>query len=71
VEKADSTDVEKVIPALSQVSFEAPQGHVNMSAQNNHMRSNSLLARAKDDGMWEIIENFGQIDPVIPGCKLD
>lgn len=71
VEKADSTDVEKVIPALSQVSFEAPQGHVNMSAQNNHMRSNSLLARANDDGMWEIIENFGQIDPVIPGCKLD
>lgn len=70
VEKAGSTDVEKVIPALSQVSFEAPQGHVNMSAQNNHMLSNSLLARAKDDGMWEIIENFGQIEPDIPGCKL-
>ncbi len=70
VEKAGSTDVEKVIPALSQVEFAAPQGRVNMSAVNNHMRCNSILARAKADGMWETIENFGQIDPDIPGCSL-
>ncbi|HZT18111.1 MAG TPA: substrate-binding protein [Dongiaceae bacterium] len=71
VEKAGSTDVEKVIPALSQVAFEAPQGHVNISAANNHMRCNSILARARPDGMWETVQNFGQIDPIIPGCKLD
>lgn len=70
VAKAGTTDVEKVIPALSQVEFEAPQGHVNFSARNNHMRSNSLLARANAEGMWEIIENFGQIEPDIPGCNL-
>jgi ABC-type branched-subunit amino acid transport system substrate-binding protein len=70
VEKAGSTEDDKVIAALSQVEFDAPQGHVNVSAANNHMRSNSILARAKPDGMWETIENFGQIDPDIPGCKL-
>jgi len=70
VAKAGTTDVEKVIPALSQVEFEAPQGHVNFSAHNNHMRSNSLLARANAEGMWEIVENFGQIEPDIPGCNL-
>jgi ABC-type branched-subunit amino acid transport system substrate-binding protein len=70
VAKADSTDPEKVIPALSQVEFEAPQGHVNISAENNHMVANSILARGTADGSWEIIENFGQIEPRIPGCKL-
>lgn len=70
VEKAGSTEDDKVIAALSQVEFEAPQGHVNISAVNNHMRSNSILSRAKPDGMWETIENFGQIDPEIPGCQL-
>ncbi|WP_137392243.1 substrate-binding protein [Rhodoligotrophos defluvii] len=71
VEKAGTTDVEKVIPALSQVEFEAPQGHVNMSAANNHMLCNSILARANAEGMWETIQNFGQIEPIIPGCKLN
>ena len=70
VAKAGSTDVEKVIPALSQVEFDAPQGHVNFSAENNHMLANSILAKAKADGSWELIENFGQVKPIIPGCKL-
>ncbi len=70
VAKAGSTDVEKVIPALSQVEFAAPQGHVNMSAQNHHMLCNSILARANADGAWETIENFGQVKPLIPGCQL-
>jgi ABC-type branched-subunit amino acid transport system substrate-binding protein len=70
VEKAGSTEDDKVIAALSQVEFDAPQGRVNISAANNHMRSNSILAKAKPDGHWETIENFGQIDPIIPGCSL-
>lgn len=70
VEKAGSTDTDKVIATLSQVAFDAPQGHVNISSANNHMRSNSILAKARPDGMWQIIQNFGQIDPIIPGCKL-
>lgn len=70
VEKAGTTEDEKVIAALSKVEFDAPQGHVNMSAKNNHMLCNSILARARDDGVWETIENFGQIVPEIPGCNL-
>jgi urea transport system substrate-binding protein len=70
VAKAGTASVEKVIPMMSKVEFEAPQGHVNFSALNNHMRCNSILGRARKDGSWEIVENFGQIDPIIPGCKL-
>jgi ABC-type branched-subunit amino acid transport system substrate-binding protein len=70
VAKADTTDPEKVVPALSQVEFAAPQGHVNISAENNHMLANSIVARAKSDGSWEMIEHFGQVQPIIPGCKL-
>jgi urea transport system substrate-binding protein len=69
VAKAGSTDVEKVIPALRSVEFEAPQGRINFAA-NNMLRTNSLLGRGKPDGNWEIVKNFGQIDPIVPGCSL-
>lgn len=69
VKKAGSTDQAKVLPALKSVEFDAPQGKVSF-ASNNVMKSSSLLARGKDDGNWEIIQNFGQIAPELPGCKL-
>jgi urea transport system substrate-binding protein len=69
VEKAGSTETEAVIDALGQVEFDAPQGKVNFAA-NNVMRSNSLLARGNDKGHWDIVQNFGQIDPDVPGCSL-
>jgi len=68
VEKAGTTEVEAVVDALREVDFQAPQGHVSF-ADNNVMRSNSILARA-NAGTWEIVENYGQVDPVIEGCKL-
>jgi len=70
VAKAGSTEVDKVLAALPQVEFEAPQGHININAETNHMVCNSILARGKADRSWETIENFGQIQPIIPGCKL-
>lgn len=70
IELADSVDPEKVIPAMSQVEFEAPQGHVNLLAANNHMRCNSIMARVTKDRTFEIIENYGQIDPHVPDCSL-
>jgi urea transport system substrate-binding protein len=70
VEKAGSTNVEKVIPALSKVEFNAPQGRVTMSAKNNHMLCNCLIAQAQKDGSWKVLQNFGQIEPEIPGCNL-
>jgi urea transport system substrate-binding protein len=70
VAKADSTDDDKVVAAISKVDFQAPQGHVNIWAQNNHMRCNSILARVTDHASFETVENFGQIEPEVPGCKL-
>jgi ABC-type branched-subunit amino acid transport system substrate-binding protein len=70
VAKAGSADPEKVIPALSQVEHDAPQGHVNISAENNHMLCNSILARVNDKASFDIVENYGQVQPVIDGCKL-
>jgi urea transport system substrate-binding protein len=70
VAKAGTTEDDKVIEALGQVEFAAPQGHVNINSENNHMVCNSILARGKPDRSWETIENFGQIQPNIAGCKL-
>lgn len=69
VEKAGTTETEAVIGAFGQVEFDAPQGKVNFAA-NNVMRSNSLLARGNDKGQWDIVKNFGQIDPEVAGCSL-
>lgn len=69
VKKAGTTDQAKVLPALRSVEFDAPQGKVSFAA-NNVMKSNSLLARGRPDGSWEIVQNFGQIEPGVPGCSL-
>ncbi len=68
VEKAGTTETEAVIDALGQVSFDAPQGTVGFAA-NNVARSNSILARA-NNGAWDVINNYGQVDPVVAGCSL-
>lgn len=69
VEHAKSTESQAVIDAFRQVEFDAPQGKVNF-AKNNVMRSDSLLARGNDKGQWDIVENFGQVDPEVVGCSL-
>lgn len=70
VAEADSVDTEKVIDAISKVDFEAPQGHVNILANNQHMVCNSIIGRCRTDGLYDIVENFGQVSPEIPGCNL-
>ena len=69
VEKAGSTDVESVINALRSVEFNAPQGKIGFSA-NNVLRTNSILSRGNEKGHWDTIKNFGQIEPIVPGCSL-
>jgi ABC-type branched-subunit amino acid transport system substrate-binding protein len=70
IEKAGSADTEKVIAALGSVAFDAPQGAVRFDASNQHMVANSIVGRCRKDGLFDIVENFGPIDPSIPGCKL-
>jgi ABC-type branched-subunit amino acid transport system substrate-binding protein len=70
VEQAGSTEVEPVLQALGKVTFDAPQGTVNIDPQNQHMVTNSIIGRADEQGMFAIIENFGQIEPMLEGCNL-
>jgi urea transport system substrate-binding protein len=70
VEAAGSADTEKVIDALGKVEINAPQGVVKMDASNQHMTTNSIIGRCRKDGLFDIVENFGPIQPVVPGCKL-
>jgi urea transport system substrate-binding protein len=69
VEAAGTTETEAVIDALKTVEFDAPQGKVGFAA-NGVMRSNSILARGNATGGWDTVQNFGQIDPDVPGCTL-
>lgn len=70
IAKAGSTDDDKVVAAMSEVEHEAPQGHVNISAENNHMLCNSFMSRVTDQATFDIVENYGQIPPEVPGCNL-
>lgn len=70
VEKAGSADTEKVIDAMAGLSLEAPQGPVTFDGGNNHLATNSIIGRCRSDGLYDIIENFGAIEPSVPGCSL-
>ena len=70
-EKAGSFEDDKVLAALPDVEFEAPQGKVRIYRSNNHCVVNSFVGKAKEDGIgYEVVKNFGAIDPVTPYCKL-
>ncbi len=70
VEKVGTMENDKVIEAMGQVAFDAPEGRVNILAANNHMRANNIIGRVNEEGWFEIVRNFGQIDPDVPGCRL-
>jgi urea transport system substrate-binding protein len=70
VAKAGSTDTEKVIRAMSQVVFEAPQGTARINAANQHLITNSIIGTCRKDGMFDIVQEFGPVDPVVPGCRI-
>ena len=70
VEAAKSTYTEKVIDALGSVTFEAPQGVVRMDPSNNHMYTNSIIGRCRKDGLFDIVQNFGSVQPNVARCSL-
>ena len=70
VQASGTTDTEKVIDALKTVSFDAPQGKVSFDGSNHHMTTNSIIGRCRSDGLFDIVENFGPVRPVISGCAL-
>jgi urea transport system substrate-binding protein len=62
VEKAGGTDPEKVIAALSTVSFEGPRGKIRMNKQR-HAPLTMYLGQVQKDGSIKILESFRNVDP--------
>ena len=62
VEKAGSFDTEKVVPALAQVSFDGPRGHIQMNRQR-HAPLTMYLSQVRGDGTVKVIESFPDVDP--------
>ena len=62
VEKAGSTDADKVIAALSTVSFEGPRGMIKMNKQR-HAPLTMYLGQVQKDGAIKVLETFPNVDP--------
>ena len=62
VEKAGGTQADKVRQALSEVSYDGPRGHVQMSKQH-HAPLNMYLGQVQADGGVKVIQNFKNVSP--------
>lgn len=64
VEKAGSTDLEKVRAAAIGQTFDAPEGKVTMNG-NHHISKTVRIGQVRDDGLFDIVSSTdGPIDPV-------
>ncbi|MFT5535363.1 MAG: urea transport system substrate-binding protein [Candidatus Paceibacteria bacterium] len=62
IEKAGSTDTDKVIKALPLVSFEGPRGNIQMNKQH-HTALTMYLGQVQKNGSVKIIDSFANVDP--------
>lgn len=62
VEKAGSTDPDKVISALGQVSFDGPRGPVSMN-KSRHTPLAMRMGQIQSDGAVKILQTFPGVDP--------
>jgi urea transport system substrate-binding protein len=74
VEKAQSTDTDKVIAAMSGQTFVAPNGfEVQMDAKNHHLHKPVFVGEIRPDGQFNVVwKTSGPIkavpwSPFIPG----
>ncbi len=64
VEKAGSFDVDKVIPAILGLEFDAPGGHKKMHAKNHHTYKPVYIGEIRADSQFDIIwESDGLVEP--------
>lgn len=63
---AGSLDGEALVEALEQTTVTGPQGRIDMDPRTHHAKVNTFLARCEADGTFNVIENFGRINPEIP-----
>ena len=62
VEKAGSTDADKVIKALAEVSVDGPRGNIRMNKQR-HAPLTMYLGQVQKDGTVKVIDVFKNVDP--------
>jgi len=62
VEKAGSVDAQKVVAALSTVSFDGPRGKIQMAKQR-HAPLTMYLGQVQADGSVKIVNVFKDVDP--------
>ena len=62
VEKAGSTDTDKVVAALATVQIEGPRGSIKMSKQR-HAPLTMYLGQVQKDGSIKLLESFKNVDP--------
>ena len=62
VEKAGSTDAEKVVTALATVKTEGPRGTIQMNRQR-HAPLTMYLGQVQKDGGIKLLETFKDVDP--------
>jgi len=56
VEKAKSTDVDKVIAAMAGQTFKAPSGIVSkMDEKNHHLHKSVFIGEIKADGQFNVV----------------
>ncbi|MBF0626979.1 MAG: transporter substrate-binding protein [Magnetococcales bacterium] len=63
---AGTLETEALIDSLESLSVTGPQGSIHMDPITHHAKVNTFLSRCHADGQFEIIANFGIMDPVMP-----
>jgi urea transport system substrate-binding protein len=64
VEKANSFDVDKVVPAVLGLEFDAPGGKKKMHAANHHTYKPVYIGKIRADGQFDVIsKSEGLVEP--------
>jgi len=63
---AGSLDSEAIVDTLKNISLSTPQGMVEMNPEHHHAKVNTCLSCCRANGQFEIIRQFGAIDPILP-----
>ena len=69
VEKAKSTEVDKVKEAAKGISFDAPGGTVTINGKNQHVSKTVRIGKVRADGLFDEVWNSGK--PVEPDPFLE
>ena len=66
VNQAGSLDAEDLVEELKNIELLAPQGSLQMNPEHHHAKVNTYLSQCDAEGIFNIVEKFGAITPVIP-----